>query len=743
MKRTHYLALLWILLYCIPQGTFAQIKIVDPTQEGDFKEIARATPEFRYYYQVKNTSDSAISDLYIMVSPFLSGTSGNRADVDVKINDEPIAGSATQTGDKYGPFSLQKEESLGLELNAHLLQPGSHFGRIIFLSGGESEEIALKVQVKTDSSLAFSIGNIATSRNIVNPFMGRAEFWISIINESNFPQSVRFPDIKSLVKVIAEDDDIDPQYNSIVFNDADGNLLNDDGLIELSAGGSKRIRMSIKGLVDPGKYSGVLRVNSTMGTTVKEKSFILMVKHGWFMASLMILLGVIASTYLKNYLSKIRPKLEVNKTIGTVDKALKDMKTQYADAGSRTQKVLKVIGSEINGAKEAAESGQSAEVPSILAIARKKLAILPEWKEGLDKSMDHHIQQYIGSETQNDLKFLETVLLKANPSPEEFKKSNATLSNIETNLNKVITLIPYHERLDKLEASLEKAANVANIDKARLATLEGARMTQLKADMDAQKLNEVSKMMGKMERELGGLVLSGKMKSVQGMIDKLRTKVETQSKAKKMKPADVTAANGELDKLQNQMLEVEEALDAGNFKEGESMIKKLSIEVKKLSPKDFQSSRSVSKGLSPETLILGDLDAPAAIESGFEKLILKPGNYDPESIDKRIRNNDLIVSAIIAVVALLGGLKLLWAEDLTWGSPTDYLTALLWGLGLHQAGTAGAGGLFGGLGSIQNQLVGGGAAAAAAPAAIAPVIVEEENYDDAGAEEDYSPDEEE
>jgi hypothetical protein len=44
------------------------------------------------------------------------------------------------------------------------------------------------------------------------------------------------------------------------------------------------------------------------------------------------------------------------------------------------------------------------------------------------------------------------------------------------------------------------------------------------------------------------------------------------------------------------------------------------------------------------------------------------------------------------VMAVLLGLKLLWASDPTWGSADDLLTAVLWGLGLHQVSGAAFGG---------------------------------------------------
>lgn len=715
MKLTHYLALLSILFFGALKSTQAQLRIIDPTKVDSTENITRLTPDFHYYYQIKNESDTAISDLYITVSPFLSKQTGNRSLVKVEINNKSVSGKDEKVGDKYGPYSLAPRASMGIEINAQLIEPGKHIGQLSFLSKGVAIDKTLAVHVKTDSSLAFSIGNIATSRNTVNPFSGRAEFWISLINESNFPQALRLPAIKEMVKVIAEDENIDPKFTGVLFNDEDGKLLNDEGLVELGAGGSKRIRMTVKGLKDPGKYTGTLRVNSAMGNVVQESDFTLLVKHGWFWASLMILLGVTASTFLKNYLSKVRPQLQVNKDIGTVAKALTALKEKYAKADARTLKVLSIIESEIEGAKEESENGQASEVRALLAASRKKMTILPEWKEGIERSNDEHLKEYVSTETFDNLAFLESVLLKAKPSSEEFQKCDTTLNSIETSLNKLIGQIPYHKRLDQLEVSLENAWQVKNVDQARISTLKEERIPRLKELLDSMKLNEADKLMTKIERELGGVVLSAKMKSITLMMDKVKGAFSKQEA--KMTAAQKKAGKQELAKLDKDMQKVSAALDAGEFSEGEKMAKELSSKIKSLAPKEFESTRSLGSGLSAETLVLGNMVAPKAIELGLEQIILKPGNYDPEAIDKRIRNNDVIVSAIILVVALVFGLKLLWAEDLTWGNATDYFTALLWGLGLHQVGS---GGMFGGLGSVQNRLLG------AAPAAPAPTKEGEE-----------------
>lgn len=43
----------------------------------------------------------------------------------------------------------------------------------------------------------------------------------------------------------------------------------------------------------------------------------------------------------------------------------------------------------------------------------------------------------------------------------------------------------------------------------------------------------------------------------------------------------------------------------------------------------------------------------------------------------------LIATILIALVAMILGVKVLWADDWTWGGPLAYLAAFLWGAGLH------------------------------------------------------------
>jgi hypothetical protein len=43
---------------------------------------------------------------------------------------------------------------------------------------------------------------------------------------------------------------------------------------------------------------------------------------------------------------------------------------------------------------------------------------------------------------------------------------------------------------------------------------------------------------------------------------------------------------------------------------------------------------------------------------------------------------------LVLVVAVILGLQLLWADNPVWGSWTDVIIALLWGLGLHQVAGA-------------------------------------------------------
>jgi hypothetical protein len=67
----------------------------------------------------------------------------------------------------------------------------------------------------------------------------------------------------------------------------------------------------------------------------------------------------------------------------------------------------------------------------------------------------------------------------------------------------------------------------------------------------------------------------------------------------------------------------------------------------------------------------------------------------PRLTVKQIQFRRFLLEVILAIAAMLMavllGLKLLWANDPTWGSANDLLTACLWGLGLHQVSGAAIG----------------------------------------------------
>lgn len=60
-----------------------------------------------------------------------------------------------------------------------------------------------------------------------------------------------------------------------------------------------------------------------------------------------------------------------------------------------------------------------------------------------------------------------------------------------------------------------------------------------------------------------------------------------------------------------------------------------------------------------------------------------------QQVQDALNRYDLILNVVLLVIACVVGLTLLWEPDQTWGGWKSYVTALLWGLGLHQvAGSA-------------------------------------------------------
>ena len=727
MKLTHYLFLAILYLVGTSHIVQAQVSIIDPTKQSNSDSIERFSQDFKYYYQIRNDDTSLLKDIYIITSPFISSSSGERAAISLRSEKEaedamtksgPTADSTEESSvpeilasslkAKYGPFSLDPKERMGIELNAQLKEPGTYFGELSIWAEGEEKVHSLKVTLKSDSSKGFSLTEPATSRNVNGILVSNSKLNFSVENDSKFTQYLQLPSVKNMVKVIAEDENIDPKFKGISFVGEDGNKLDTEGF-KLAPGESRRIRMEVDGLRASGKYTGTLRLSSELGSSVKETNFTLLVKHSWVMASLMILLGVFASTYLKNYLSKIRPKLEVNRGIGKVEKSLKDLSSKHGgdEADGKSKKILAFMNSQLDTAKEAAESSQNTEVQSILNVLRRKMAIFPEWKEGVSLASDGQIASVIPADTVNSLNAVEKLLLKDKPEKLDFDNAEISLNSVESSLNALISQVPYLNRLEKVERAFKDAMKVENIDTGKVETLEAGKLGEIKAAIESMDLQGAGRMLAETERELAALVLAPMSSRIEARIKAFKSGLSSGKRpdGKKTVKGDQEEISASLTEMNKELKRARQAIVSGSSAEAEEMMEDIMGKLDKMEGKGsgLESTRNIS--MSREAMVLGNLDAPKAMETGLEKLILKPGNYDVESIDRRIRNNDIIVSVIISTVALIFGLSLLWANDQTWGSGMDYMTALLWGLGLHQVGS---GSVFGGLGSIQNQLISGG-----------------------------------
>ncbi|MEM6801662.1 MAG: hypothetical protein AAF696_09690 [Bacteroidota bacterium] len=703
MRNIHILLL--SILFSFSVDAFSQIKLIDPTKEAPSQKIERISPDFRYYYQIKNESDTSISDLRINISPFISKKTGAKAPLAIKIDGKERQGQKGKEGLEYGPFPIAAKGNLGLELTANLMAPGEHYGKITFYSRGKTTEENILVDVKTDSSLSFSIANIANSRNTVNPFNAQAEFWVSLVNESSFPQSLRFPRIKEIVKVIAEEDDVDPKFNSLVFYDESGNILNEKQPIKLGAGEAKRLKMLIKGLADPGKYKGKLRLSSSLGGASEEASFTLLIRHAWLMAAIMILLGVVASTYIKTYLSDIRPQLEINREIGQVIDEVKKLEEQYAHSDPRLDKILHSFSTSLELDKDLGERGQTAELKVNLGILRRKIALFPEWKEAWDRAEDPHLKPRVPIESRNKLLAIEKLILKEKPSKLEFETAEGDLDQLEKILNNILNQLPYLDRLEKMEKALEVALGIENLDKTKVEVLKMEKLVQAQNSIKAMDFQKAEKELNAIERELQIIYMEPSLAEVGVELEEKMAIFADKTKHKSYREESISAL-----KVQKKKLSLaKDRLRAGAFEEVHKLMGEISASIKEIKPSTKADKKTNSRSLdinpSQDTFSLKDFKVTEAVELGLKEIILKPGDYDPDSIDRKIRLHDWIVSGVISVIALIFGLSLLWSNNQTWGSSMDYLSALLWGLGLHQVGS---GGMFAGLGSIQNTILGQG-----------------------------------
>ena len=546
------------------------------------------------------------------------------------------------------------------------------------------------------------------------------------------------PALTFLSLVGANKNKVQAQYGKATILDESGNEITTG--FELGPGQTREFQLRVADLTGPGEFNGNLRLSTADAEPVDQPITILRKKSGWI-AGFLIFVGVLLSYLLRRYATTARPRLvRQRRTLGLMS----DIDELDRTAGELTEgerDVLKELRKRLSTLYEDIAMAMDNKADETLEEINRKVNIFSSWVQERRRVDSLHPTE-LQKDFRTELEKVRTYMLKQQATSEDAAdvarilagiapnmatkvkddleqrlksfsaeinahrlatKSDAVRARLGTEVDPKITAAQESliDRLDVARAAYnearlayariltdELADNIPSTaplgfdapdwDKLRSQTMEIINQARLAADADnATKLYQVA-----FTNYLRNLAWK-----LQSAIEQLRGNIPTDSS---ISPENKSAYDQTLLSLKQKLGDALTKVDAGKLSEAAADYEAAKDELLTLNQQlPAGTSMGVAAGASAATSADSGTagSVPGAFELPFLGAILGRGRGPLPSfseLTKRLSIFDLLVTLVVLLVAVFFGLKLLWSDTPTWGGWNDYLTAILWGLGLHQ-----------------------------------------------------------
>lgn len=519
-----------------------------------------------------------------------------------------------------------------------------------------------------------------------------------------------------------------------------GSPLADDRLA-LGVRKARSFDLEMLGLGTAGVHNGKVRFE-VEGRQPLDVSFTLVVKDHWMNAALVVTVGTLASYGLRRYLGDGRERQvwrrDIRRLIDKLDTA------RGASAGGRPLRVFMGLRSQLDALDADVINGSRREdVTAAFKVLSKKLDLLAAYLEaerrlaelgsGADNATTADLHKKLDgvADTLGKPGAGDEVLTAAQQSLKDLGVTDALRRQLQADLTALRTAV------DQVRKTAEQSV---------LAVITGEvvpALTNIKRKLDQGEVDGVSAQLDQARRAYAVALADALAERIasepraegaewQSLRDEVLAAAQAARAAKDARTAGVALADAQtawgkarVVKLGALVAKAASRIDAVNQTEewkratkerlDASARPKLDAARAAVEARDAaaaeQACREVedalrtfhteslgeelplllaASGTAPEPVTLGALPALRAQEIEVEA----PEMSEAE-LSARIAANDALVVFALTVVAAAMGVTVLWARSEAWGTLEDYLTALLWGFGLHQVGNKTFEGLLG------------------------------------------------
>ncbi len=702
-------------------------------------KLVAETSAFKHLLQIAAIANKEVKNLRVEVAPF-TGPNSIQSSVTWKVNND--------AGDK--PVNVPGLSSIPLELSSNLPIAGNYDSTIWLIYGERRWPIKLTV-TRTRAAPSLDVLGVEVTRETATLGSKDSSIWLTLHEKAGRQVMLNLPTLTSLALVQSDKSKVQAKFDSIQTTCLGQDCKIENGFVILRPGQTTHLNLTVVGLEDSGEYAGTLRVAGPEGDAIDQPITILRRKSAW-LAGFLIFVGVALSFCLRHYASTVRPRLIRQREALGLKEDLDGLK-RTKDLSADEQEVLEHLSVQVRDLIEDIATVRDNNGEQIIKDIKAKVEIFPRWvqergrveavrpvelqaqfAESLNK-----VKVFMNESTVTDeaLKEVRATLdgigpgIKAKIKEDlakkvtEFKNElnslrNTTASNsVKARLtNEVEPKITSVEQFLKTDAKLKEAGDAYS--EARLAYIrilceelgssvpadpplgfEATEWQTLKdqvtsATSAAEKATDPAEAMK--------LYLSAYSNYVRQLTWKLQKRLaiaqETVAKHASISPDDRAKYKGMLDSVSTALVQALAKVDSGDVRGAAAdyeLGRKTFVLVDdavKAAGGGVLAAESAGAAAPAEAATAGTVPGPFTLP--FLGVFTKTGKTPTLlEVTRQLGWWDLVFTLAVLLIAVFLGLKLLWAGNATWGGWDAYLSAVLWGLGLHQVSGAAFEGLQG------------------------------------------------
>ncbi|MBN2550879.1 MAG: hypothetical protein JXB15_17075 [Anaerolineales bacterium] len=689
--------------------------------------LETSTAQFQHAFDIYASNITSVDDLQVTVSDF---SFPGRAQIPATIEISPPTGVTP-------PITVGGLTSVTLRISATLPETGTYTSRIALVYGQTRQEVILSVKRLRPAPTVSLLGmeRIHAVGQLWPWAPQDVEFWFTLKETGEQPVTLTLPQSFTLLQLVDPKNVQQPVdmtgYTALQFFNENSQPIS--GTLQLKAGDNRRVKVLVPDLGPAGSYSGALDIGAQDMTSLSQKFSLSLRLSGWT-AFGFILLGVAGSWLLTFLGKKALPSLEMQRRAIKLVRGLRALRDELLPEGGTLPDDLRKQALTIFAALEQQlfEGREAADQPTTGATLERL-----EKKSQLMAQVIGAYQRVAGLKPEGlKKKFLPTL---ADIQAEMISRGETSAANAESKLKKLTTDIdsalkePLKARLETMIQGLEGLKS--NPVYAGLSERIGAlltRLTQARDSLPTASLEDSQKNFDEMRAEYTKLMaeaLAALLEKSPAPVgwdevpwtaekDRLLSEalqVMPISEVEKAAEAYAAAFNHYLTALlkglrqevakpvyQNDKVKVELEAARGKVELAEkaapealaAAYEEASKAVKALLDKARQEGL-LRRELAGAPRFIFSLPGLAALERGHKEAPLSDASLKLEqgSLTLRILAGKIVIGLISLLLATVLGMKFLWADQPTWGSWLDMLTAVLWGFGLNQVTKDSFGGL--------------------------------------------------